>query len=95
MTQLEVMLNEREATHGSFALNAKISGLLKQVIRRSPGYDALTEVQREALDLMCTKFSRVLSGQTIHKDHWLDVSGYAQLCVREIENWEKEANDLG
>lgn len=81
----EGLLNERERTHGSFADNARASQVLKEVYRRCKGWDRLTPIQREALDNMAIKLSRILSGQSSELDHWLDIQGYAGLAVRELQ----------
>jgi len=33
----------------------------------------------ESLDLICTKLSRIVTGDCNHQDHWLDIAGYATL----------------
>lgn len=48
------------------------------------GYVKLTEVQREAVDLICTKLSRILSGGNSHIDNWHDIAGYATLAEQEL-----------
>jgi hypothetical protein len=77
------LLDERGNTHGSFAENARISHKLKTIFRRSSA--SLTFVQREALDMIALKLSRILSGAGGFADHWRDVAGYATLAVKEIE----------
>ncbi len=73
------ILVERQTTHGSFEDNATLSQRLKLVVHTAPGWDALTDIEREAIDMICLKFSRVLSGKSMEKQHWEDVVGYAKL----------------
>lgn len=75
------MLQERQKTHGDFRSNAAISQALKQIINRNTTKvsEDLCPVHREALDMICLKLSRILSGHASFKDHWDDVAGYAQL----------------
>lgn len=37
---------------------------------------------------MCDKMARIVAGDELEKDHWLDIQGYAQLALREIEKGE-------
>lgn len=74
--------SDRNSTHGSFDENARISQELKNVIRSCDG--ELTDAQREALDMICLKLSRILSGHANFKDHWTDISGYAQLVEKHL-----------
>lgn len=86
MTTLQQTLNERAATHGSFAINSRISQQLKEVIRNKDSYEKLTYVQRESLDMIIHKVSRILAGDPKFIDSWRDIAGYAQLVVDELQS---------
>ena len=75
------LLETREHTHGSFDDNAIISQALKNMFRAGAGWKNLTDIEREALDMICLKFSRILSGRSMSKQHWEDVAGYATLVL--------------
>lgn len=77
------LLNERGTTHGKFTDNAKHGQTLREYFRETPGWRQATLVQREALDMMACKLSRILSGQPSHDDHWRDIAGYATLAITE------------
>ena len=79
----DTMLASRSTTHGDFALNAYVSQTIKSAFRAT--CVGLTSVQREALDLIATKLSRIASGQADYRDHWDDIIGYATLAIRDIE----------
>lgn len=74
------LLVTRESTHGSFADNAAVSQMLKRVLRSSAGWERLTDIEREAMDMICLKFSRILSGKSRERQHWEDVVGYGKLA---------------
>lgn len=73
------LLETRETTHGSFADNARLSQSLKRAFRAELGWEILTDIEREAMDMIALKFSRILSGKSLSKQHWEDVVGYAKL----------------
>ena len=73
------LLIERGKTHGSFEDNAIISQSIKRMLRAAPGWESLTDIEREAMDMIALKFSRILSGRSLEKQHWEDVVGYAKL----------------
>lgn len=77
--QRDPLLQSREKTHGSFARNADIAQKLKGGFREN-GYLTMKAVQREALDMIALKLSRILSGQADFRDHWDDIAGYAKLA---------------
>jgi hypothetical protein len=73
------LLTTRQSTHGDFAENALVSQMLKRCFRASTGWDRLTDVEREAMDMIALKFSRILSGKSMERQHWEDVVGYGKL----------------
>lgn len=77
------LLKERQKTHGDFKDNARVSQALKRVIYSQSGAVELTEIQREALEMICLKIGRVLSGKPHFKDTWDDIAGYAMLAAKE------------
>lgn len=81
------ILTERGNTHGVFADNARISQQLKDYYKGQLGYASLTDIQREALDNIAIKISRILSGGGRGgnwKDNWDDIAGYATLASQEL-----------
>jgi len=73
------LLAERNSTHGDFESNALISQMLKEIFHESDGWSKLTYPQKEALDMIALKVSRILSGNSDFADHWDDIIGYASL----------------
>jgi hypothetical protein len=76
----EALLETRGTTHGRFEDNAYNGQFLREFFRRSPHWQTMPLVHREALDMMACKLSRILSGQSTFADHWADCSGYADLA---------------
>ncbi len=90
MNYKNAVLNEREKTHGDFADTAMIAQNLKAVIadyreqKRKAGYE-WTAVQLEAMDMICTKIARIVSGDNNCKDSWDDLAGYANLVGERLK----------
>lgn len=80
---MENILEERQKTHGEFEDNARISQTLKANLQAGFDGRATTPVQREALDMICLKLSRICSNPNV-ADHWDDIAGYATLAAREL-----------
>jgi hypothetical protein len=74
------IITERHTTHGDFNQNAQISQDLKSVICTGENWQNLNYRQKEALDMIALKISRILSGHADHADHWDDIIGYARLA---------------
>jgi len=82
---IEDTLAERQDTHGNFADNAVASQHLKHACQRYATM-VLTPVQVEALDNICQKIARIITGDPNHADNWHDIAGYAMLAEKEIDN---------
>lgn len=80
----EDITETRQTTHGSFNSNAVFSQALKNEIRSTmgSGWQQLPPEQREALDMIALKLSRIVSGKAFTADHWLDIAGYATLGMK-------------
>ena len=78
------MSNDRAVTHGNFIENGQISQTMKSEFRRHMNWELMALNQREALDLIATKISRILSGDFNEPDHWDDISGYALLGRKKL-----------
>lgn len=83
--ETEKLLEDRQQTHGDFRTNARLSQLLKTVFRQYEGWDHLDDVEKEVLDMISLKISRILSGRSLERQHWEDIAGYAQLALRECQ----------
>lgn len=84
MTKTKEILNERQNTHGDFSDNAHYSQALKYVVVGTKNWEAMTDTQREALDMILHKISRICAGNADEPDHWLDISGYATLVAERL-----------
>jgi hypothetical protein len=73
------LLAERGKTHGDFTYHAQVTQELKKSMQSMNQWDKLSEVQREALEMIVHKIGRILAGNSDHKDHWDDIAGYAKL----------------
>jgi hypothetical protein len=85
----EELLAERQKTHGSFAENARFSQAFKAIVeqaeRERPEKAPFTPTMREALDMISTKFARILTGNAHEPDHWQDIAGYSMLVVQSLD----------
>ncbi len=84
---VENLLTKRQENHGVFEHNASVSQDLKNIMR--PIAEArLSEIQREALDMISSKVARILTGNPNHLDHWDDIAGYATLVSNFLKQTE-------
>lgn len=74
-------LNARNAQYGDFNAQSAIASTLKKVLRANGKFEKLKPDQREALDHIAVKISRILNGNPDHFDSWHDIAGYAKLVA--------------
>lgn len=84
--EIRKVLDERGGRYGSFAKNAEICQGLKAIARRSPSWERMRAPQREAIEAIFGKLSRILTGDPEYLDSWVDLQGYSKLSTDEIKS---------
>lgn len=80
-TSLELTLQNRGRQHGEYGVQATVAQRIKEAMGLR-GH--LTAAQRESLDMIATKISRIVCGDPNNRDHWHDIQGYAKLVEDRI-----------
>lgn len=75
---------ERNATHGDWYAQSACSQQLKNGMQCTKNWPGLSASQRDALEMIAVKISRILTGNPDEPDHWLDIEGYASLARRNL-----------
>lgn len=73
-------IDQKQKENGPFSLQAEMSRRIKGTMQCSEHWNSLTYCQQEALDMIAHKIGRILAGNANNKDHWDDISGYAQIA---------------
>lgn len=81
---LEATLKERGSRYGEFKDNAAIAQNMKTLLSLNPGWHPMHADQREAIEMICVKISRILTGNPDYVDNWVDIAGYAQLVANRL-----------
>ncbi|WP_395143677.1 DUF6378 domain-containing protein [Moraxella atlantae] len=81
---IDDILKERGNNYGSFYSNALISQALKHTIKHGSTYNELSYCQKEALDMIVHKIARIVNGDNTYLDSWIDIIGYSQLVIDEM-----------
>lgn len=90
----EATITERGSVYGPFSINSDLCQAIKDLFRVRPGYKALGSYERESLDMIFHKISRIVVGAehgappSSRVDSWHDIGGYAKLS----EDRVKEGN---
>lgn len=84
MNDIDETLAERGKTHGDYLEQAKTAQQLKSIIRLMPNYNSMMLDQRESLESMMTKISRIGHGDSNHADAWKDLMGYSYLIYKRL-----------
>jgi hypothetical protein len=72
-------LEERGKIHGDFDKNATTAQTLKMILRAGVNWPTLLNVQKEAIEMIAFKLSRIVNGDPHSIDSWHDIIGYAKL----------------
>ena len=74
------MLDQRGQRYGNYAQMAEVI----QELKHAATGPNLSAIHQEALDMICTKIGRIITGDPNHIDSWEDIAGYATLVVIEL-----------
>lgn len=85
-TSVDQILGERGNRYGTFESNAKTCQLLKNVLHSQDGWYRLSYVQREAVEMMMHKISRLVNGDATYLDTVVDIAGYNQLMLEHMRD---------
>ena len=83
-TNIEAITAERGEQYGDFTTQGTIAQELKDYMRKHPGWAYLLPHQRESLDMIQHKISRILNGDPNVVDSWADIAGYAHIVAIRI-----------
>jgi hypothetical protein len=56
-----------------------------------PSWHMMNASQREACEMIAHKLGRIVNGDPNYADSWVDIAGYAQLVVNELESVKAKA----
>lgn len=76
----------RRQRYGSFEGHAEVTQDLKRTVNGHLARRAkeLSDVQREALEMICHKIGRIINGDPNYDDSWVDIAGYATRVVEHL-----------
>ena len=85
MPSIEEVLEERGKRYGEFNGHARITQGIKSLMISGRSWTACSPSQREALDMIAHKIGRIVNGDPYYLDSWVDISGYNELVVKELQ----------
>lgn len=84
-SSVEATLAQRGSRYGDFTDHARVCQSFKScMIMAMPansgkGFENLSDVQKQALEVVADKIARILTGDPNYDDNWHDIQGYAKL----------------
>src|SRR5208283_1101766 len=81
--ELGAFLDEKGKVHGEYSEQSRVTQNFKRVARDTINWEKLSNSQVDAIEMICVKLGRILSGNPDEADAWLDIQGYARLA------WER------
>lgn len=91
MSDLKNTLVERGRQYGDFFAKAIFIQNAKELMRNTPAWHWMEDDQREALEMIQHKISRILYGDPNVVDTWHDVAGYAMLVEDRLNGRDSNA----
>jgi hypothetical protein len=83
--EIKDILKDRGSRYGDYRVQAETAQRIRDAFEDSPNWEILPGYMKEALSLMTTKFSRMLTGDMMYMDNVVDLIGYMTLMQTEME----------
>lgn len=80
--KIEDKLKERAGSHGNFTFVAATSQRFKEIARKGKSWSTMSDREKEAVDQMLHKITRIVEGDSSFPDHWHDILGYSTLGLQ-------------
>lgn len=85
MTDIQKTLSDRKEKYGDFRGHAELAIELKGTMRSGDSWTRMDPYMQEALDMIQHKIARILNGDPMYEDSWVDIVGYAQLALDRVK----------
>jgi hypothetical protein len=82
---VEKVLEERGGRYGPALDQFVVAQRIKDAMRSNGYWSKLPPQVKETLEMMATKMSRIVTGDPLYDDNWIDIEGYARIVVRDAE----------
>ena len=90
MSEIEKVLEERQATYGDYRDQFQVGYELKKIVREHGRH--LHPVFIEAIEMVLTKISRILNGDEYYRDSYVDIIGYTKLMLDFVDTNNEPEN---
>lgn len=94
MAVVDEIVKARGGTTGPYGLfynNASTAQAIKELLRSGQSWDKLDVDEKEALDLIILKVSRIITGNDPHYiDNWDDIQGYAKIVADRLRQTKEK-----
>jgi hypothetical protein len=95
VNDIDQTLAERGQRYGDFTGHAAVTQSLKRAMAEGVSWPKLSEIQREALEMIAHKIGRILNGDPNYADSWADLAGYARLVEQRLAPQEPDKRRVG
>lgn len=83
---IRCVLEDRGSRYGRFPEHADITQGIKRIMSAGAAWGRMSNAQKEALEMVAHKIGRIVNGDPDYVDSWVDIIGYMQLVVDELES---------
>lgn len=85
MSDVDGLIERRGMVHGDFTARSKVAQAIKKILHEHSMWPhSLNDAQKQSLDEIAGKISRIMEGDPNEPDHWDDIAGYAMLVANTL-----------
>lgn len=83
--EVQNVVRNRDASYGGFGGIAKTCQDFKEIARNCPSWNSLTPCEKEGIDMIFHKITRILYSPQKIRDSWVDIGGYCRATLAALD----------
>lgn len=76
----------RDSSYGGFSGISTTCQSFKEIARNCPSWEQLTPCEREGLEMILHKITRILYSPNKIRDSWVDIGGYVRATLQALDS---------
>lgn len=86
MLEISKILEVRKNNYGGFKANAELTQGIISICNKHTNYNNFEDVCiKETIHMIAHKIARIMCGDYFYKDSYIDIIGYAKICIDELD----------
>lgn len=83
--EVQLVVSARDSSYGGFSGISKTCQSFKDLARNCPSWSSLAPCEKEGIDMIFHKITRILYAPNKIRDSWVDIGGYVRATLQALD----------